>query len=253
MVQTAQNSARIGGADAVVAHHAGPSPALADRSRDDMADQKSIPFGYCQCGCGGLAPIAPATRLDRNEIKGHPRKFIFGHRAWPIEASRAGNLLLQKRALATRDSRFWTRVDRRTSAACWPFLGRRNTYGYGMFSSMSKQMYASRFAWIITRGPVPNGLVVCHRCDNPPCCNPDHLFLGTSADNVADMIAKGRHRGGGVRGAAHHAAVLTEEIVRAIRERVSAGLRTCDIAKEFGLRWGTVDHVVKRRSWKDVV
>lgn len=72
--------------------------------------------------------------------------------------------------------------------------------GYGIFNAGTgranrRTVYAHRFAWEITNGPIPVGLLACHHCDNPPCCNPAHLFLGTHADNNADMNAKGRARG----------------------------------------------------------
>ena len=76
------------------------------------------------------------------------------------------------------------------SAECWEWRGLRDKHGYGR-----KGPYKTthRLAWEWANGPVPAGMCVLHRCDNPPCCNPDHLFLGTQADNLADMVAKGRH------------------------------------------------------------
>lgn len=92
--------------------------------------------------------------------------------------------------------RFWEKVDRRSPDECWPWLGRaRTSFGYGAFAiGRDRANRAHRIAWELTNGPVPVGLSALHRCDNPPCCNPAHLFLGTQADNIADMVAKGRHR-----------------------------------------------------------
>ena len=72
-------------------------------------------------------------------------------------------------------------------------MGQRDRDGYGIVSLFDHKMRAPRFAWIVTNGPLPDAtLIVLHRCDNPPCCNPDHLSLGNHADNMRDMAAKGR-------------------------------------------------------------
>lgn len=87
----------------------------------------------------------------------------------------------------------WSRVAV-TDAGCWEWQGHRNEHGYGRVSVGGRRMYAHRLAYLATHFVIPEGLVVMHRCDNPPCVNPDHLAIGTYADNTADMIAKGRSR-----------------------------------------------------------
>lgn len=86
---------------------------------------------------------------------------------------------------------FWSLVDRRDPDECWPWTGNRNGAGYGRFSFAGRRVIASRAAWYFAHGTQPT-LFVCHSCDNPPCCNPAHLWLGTSFDNLQDMAAKGR-------------------------------------------------------------
>lgn len=87
---------------------------------------------------------------------------------------------------------FWARVDR--TEECWVWNGPRlKGNRYGLLQRHYHKVYAHRVSWEMHFGPIPNGLFVLHRCDNPPCVRPDHLFLGTQTDNMADMNAKGRH------------------------------------------------------------
>src|SRR4051794_31357857 len=98
--------------------------------------------------------------------------------------------------------------------ACWPWTGYCNSRGYGEAMIERRHVRVHRVAWEAEHGPIPDDMLLCHRCDNPPCCNPAHHFIGTSADNNADMKAKGRARG--VRGTANAGAKLTADQVRSI-------------------------------------
>ena len=153
-------------------------------------------------------------------------------------------------------ARFWERVDR--SGACWLWIGRgRHRFGYGKCTFQGKDWNAHCLAWFLTNGPIPNGLCVLHQCDNPPCCNPAHLFLGTKGDNSRDMFSKGRNAPQA--GERNPSARLTTNQVRAIRRRLPkrvaakfpyGTLRA--LAREFGVSEATINMIASGKHWKGV-
>lgn len=151
--------------------------------------------------------------------------------------------------------RFSAKVDRSGGEdSCWLWTGARNYRGYGTFtihnphSGQRQEVRAHRFAWEMTNGPIPNGMNICHSCDNPPCCNERHLFAGTHDENMADMKAKGRQRG--AIGADHGGAKLTETEVHQIREQRRNGWTRKQLAKHFAVSEATIKDVIYRRSWR---
>lgn len=89
-------------------------------------------------------------------------------------------------------TRFWSKVDRRESADCWNWTGGKNGGGYGSLTVKGERILAHRFVWEITHGPIPDGLLCLHKCDRPPCVNPNHLYIGTHEDNMRDKMERYR-------------------------------------------------------------
>lgn len=154
-----------------------------------------------------------------------------------------------------REERFWAKVDRSQDVnECWPWTGHRKHSGYGGLTWERKQTVAHRVAYQITHDVrLTRDILVCHRCDNPPCCNPKHLFAGTTADNMADMKAKGRHRvGHRPRGEEHKRTSLNNAAIHEIRRLVAAGMVHAKVAEQFGVAQTTVSNIVARRTWGHV-
>lgn len=146
------------------------------------------------------------------------------------------------------EDRFWGFVDK--SGDCWLWTGARFDSGYGSFSIKRKGCRAHRVSWELSFGPIPDGKLVLHRCDNPPCVNPSHLFLGTGADNSADMVQKNRH----LYGERNHNAKLTEAFVLEIRRDYASGATTFrDLAKHYGVHESIVADAVQGKTWKHVI
>lgn len=143
--------------------------------------------------------------------------------------------------MKTVEQRFWKYTLKPESDGCWIWQGGRGSGGYGYLRIERRNVRAHRIAWTLFKGEIPAGLFVCHHCDNPPCVNPAHLFLGTNRDNVLDAVKKGRMKPFNNDkvlpryGLANGRGKLSDENVRDILLRCAAGERGRDIAKDFGI------------------
>jgi hypothetical protein len=210
-------------------------------SAEHGVSYRSVPQPLCACGCGQPTTTGAYVRHGKRCYT----KYLRGHNL------RGSNV----------QERFWSKVDK--SGQCWLWTAARFSNGYGAFRVAGNNVRAHRHSYELTNGPIPPGMVVCHTCDNPACVRPDHLFLGTSADNARDMSEKGRGATGGKnasrlhperlrRGEAHGRAKVTEEQVREIRRLYAEGVPHRKLAKMFGLSPSPILDIVHRRHWQHV-
>jgi hypothetical protein len=164
----------------------------------------------------------------------------------------------------TTEERFWKNVDKSGGPeSCWLWTAGKSG-DYGDFWIAGGHTGAHRMAYVLSRGGIPDGMFVCHKCDNPICVNPAHLFLGTCADNLADMAQKGRAAKGDQNGRRLHpesvprgegsaSAKLTEQQVIAMRVRFAGGgVTKSDLMREYGVSHRQVRNILARRQWAHV-
>jgi hypothetical protein len=156
--------------------------------------------------------------------------------------------------------RFWEKVQKADGDGCWLWLARCNAGGYGCFVLNQNKPgcefdgagLAHRVSYKLANGPdsIPPGILVLHRCDNPRCVRPDHLFTGTQSDNMADMIRKGR--GNRSHGETHKKAKLTADDVRTIRSLAASGAAMAPLGRAYGVTPQSIQAIVRRKNWKHV-
>ena len=192
----------------------------------------SIPVGLCQCGCGQPTKLARKTSKRNGHIKGQPVRFIYRHQ--------------ESQSLAAR---FWSKISMPSDpAACWGWNGATDGHGYGHMGAGGKHgatLKAHRVSWTIHFGAIPDGYDVCHHCDNPPCSNFQHLFLGTAKDNSQDASQKGRL----IRAYVVKPQKLTWSDVNAIRQMYGDGVTQSMLASQFGCTQENISLILHNRIW----
>jgi HNH endonuclease len=157
----------------------------------------------------------------------------------------------RKRVRGTLE-RFLAFVSPEPNTGCWLWLGARNRKGYGARFSLGRRGEggdeAHRLAWTLLSGEIPASQYVLHRCNVPCCVNPEHLYLGDHAQNMADMVRLGRQARGSRQG---HTKLRETDVVR-MRDRVDAGEPQKSVASAFGVSPATVNRIVKGQSWTHV-
>jgi HNH endonuclease/helix-turn-helix protein len=134
---------------------------------------------------------------------------------------------------------------------CWEWTGSLNGAGYGTIRMVDRKIPAHRVAYELFVGSIPDGLIICHHCDNPPCCNPRHLYPGTHVDNAHDMVMRGRNHVVSLPGSVNPAAKISAEDAASIRRiYAQGGVIQKDLAEMFGITQTTVSAIVRGKSWR---
>lgn len=196
-----------------------------------------IPYGYCHCGCGQKTNISNVNDRHNNLTIGKPLKYLKNHRRTPPRSFEESISVFWSSVIVTADDN-----------KCWEWSGIKDYDGYGIIK-IGNIYKAHRFAWSYPDYIIPPKMLICHSCDNPSCCNPKHLFLGTLRDNSDDKVQKGRNP----RGESHGMHKLSADQVIEIRLRYAEGnVSSLELGNEYGVHRKTIIAIVKRRAWKHI-
>lgn len=145
--------------------------------------------------------------------------------------------------------KFWKHVKIDSMTGCWQWTGGKNEFGYGIFCTDKRRIRTHRYCWELFKEPIPKGMCICHHCDNPSCINPDHMFIGTQAENMADMRKKHRGSTKPRPGTENPAAKLSEQQVRIIFS-MNGTVRAEEVAQVFNVKKTSVYNIWSRITWK---
>ena len=145
----------------------------------------------------------------------------------------------------TLEERFWAKVDKKGQDECWEWTASKGAHGYGQIGEGSRMLLAHRVSWGLQNGSIPAGMCVLHRYDNPACVNPSHLRLGLQADNVRDMMNRGRS----ARGERQGSSKLTAQDVYEIGQMLGRGIPERVIAKKYGVTQSNISQIKTGETW----
>lgn len=167
--------------------------------------------------------------------------------------------MMKSKKTSVNEVNFWNQFAGKGEDECWETTASKTKNGYGRIWVYPKLVYAHRVAWELVNGTIPKGMFVCHKCDNPPCCNPNHLFLGTHIDNMRDSQNKGRNNHGPVMyGERHPLSKLTQKDVDEIRAsyikkpRVRNPFGITSLAKKYCVAKSLIHRIVVGKSWPEI-
>ena len=215
----------------VGAEFAPPPPA------DAPVKEARMPFQYTCENCG--KPFTRRVRRSRH----NPARFC-------SHACRAKIGAQEWHAANPAEARFWAKVAVAGPDECWPWQAGRISYGYGSFTVNGRLILAHRFSWSLANGRDAGEARVLHSCDNPPCCNPAHLHLGTQQDNIDEMMSRGRHVAPS--GESHPCARVSATDVREIRCAHASGESAISLGRRFGVSGTQIIRIARGRAWASV-
>jgi len=135
--------------------------------------------------------------------------------------------------------KFWSKVNKNTDNGCWEWSGCKDRKGYGEFRIFGDNYQAHRIAYMLANGGIPSNISVCHKCDNPKCCNPDHLFAGTNRDNMIDLLLKGKKPD----------TKLNPQSVKSIREAFKNGVSRAELRQKYNISATCLNSLLRGEKW----
>jgi len=191
-------------------------------------------YWKCICDCG-KTKIVNGVALRKNKTKS----------CGCINAPKGEEAIQRLKKILEKKSKI------NLETGCLEWIGRNiKHFGYGAVGFKGKQLRTHRASWLIYRGEIPKGKLVCHKCDNPKCINVDHLFLGSYKENMEDMLKK--RRGVFVNGERQGLCKLNEKQVVEIRNKRASGILYKELAKEYGVAQNCIFSIVHRKTWKHI-